>query len=678
VPNEIKIQFMDGIKIEINGPDAGEYEAEFWDADANKLVYKVNIHQNCWAAPSPRYYMNWHTIVRQNGHAVADHYLDLTGKRVLIAFGSKALGDNVAWTAHVEEFRKKHDCEVHLATFWNQLFKDVYPQITFVEPGRDLSGYHALYCVGAYDNDYTRNKNNWHLIPLQQICSDGLGLPYSEVRTRVRRSSLPPEVDGPYVCISEYSTWYAKMWSKEGGWQKLVNLINDAGYKVVSVSKEPCLLDNVITFNGRPIEETVRHLQHAKAFIGPSCGVVVLAWALGVPTVLVSGSTEPWSELQDVQRVETTATCKGCFNDLSCPIDRGNWRFCPRNRNFECSEGITAEMVYSALRRIIDVKAVKKLLYLTAHCSTGGGPQYLQRCVEEMHTANYDMRVVEYANLSDEYVVQKNRIRALVPFYTLNGDKLTNLKELMETFQPDIVHLQEFPERFMSADVADWLYRSDRTYKIIETPHSQGSPEKKWWPDGFAFVSDHHKELFKDKDVPARVVEYTLAKHRRPPRYQALKGLKLDADKVHILHVGLLCPHKNQAEIVEIARRLPEFEFHLVGNAAENFESYWAPVLKSKPKNVKHWGERADIDLFYSSMDLFLFSSTWECNPLVLKEAISWDMPVLMRPLSTVDYSRERLVEYYVDVDEAVDKLQRRFPNMRTQLQGIYTEVALG
>jgi len=55
--------------------------------------------------------------------------------------------------------------------------------------------------------------------------------------------------------------------------------------------------------------------------------------------------------------------------------------------------------------------------------------------------------------------------------------------------------------------------------------------------------------------------------------------------------------------------------------------------MKDVPDNVTIWGERTDVDVFMKAADAFLFNSTWECNPLVLREAISYGLPILARNL---------------------------------------------
>jgi FkbM family methyltransferase len=57
--------------------------------------------------------------------------------------------------------------------------------------------------------------------------------------------------------------------------------------------------------------------------------------------------------------------------------------------------------------------------------------------------------------------------------------------------------------------------------------------------------------------------------------------------------------------------------------------------MKDFPTNCKWWGERRDVDNFYQMADLFLFTSRGhsgdkETMPLVIREAISWNIPSLI------------------------------------------------
>lgn len=285
-----------------------------------------------------------------------------------------------------------------------------------------------------------------------------------------------------------------------------------------------------------------------------------------------------------------------------------------------------------------------KLLYVAPHLSTGGMPQYLLKKIEMLVKEDISILVVEYSDLGgDAFIVQKQKIRNLVPIKTLYGEK-TEILSIINDFNPDVIHFEEMPEYFMDHKIANAIYSSDKQYKIIETTHDSSFDvnNKVFLPDEFLFVSDYSIEQFSQLGIPSKLVEYPIEIQTRPNRNEGLKNLNLDPNKVHILNVGLFTPRKNQKEIVDYARELLKspltancVQFHFVGNQAGNFEFYWKPIMDDLPENCKVWGERKDTDAFYSCMDMFLFTSKGtthdkETNPLSLKEALAWDMPIYM------------------------------------------------
>ena len=282
---------------------------------------------------------------------------------------------------------------------------------------------------------------------------------------------------------------------------------------------------------------------------------------------------------------------------------------------------------------------MKKLLYVAPHLSTGGLPQYLTKKIELLRN-EFEIHLVEWVDCTGGVlVVTRNKIKALVPnerFYTLRENKI-ELIDIINRVQPDIVHLEEIPEFFMDSEVANAIYKTDRTYAIVETSHdsSYEVSQKRYFPDKFMFVSNWQIQQYRDLNIPKVLVEYPIEYVDRPNRTEALKKLGLNPDKKHVLHIGLFTPRKNQAEFFEYAKSLPEVEFHSVGNQAQNFEWYWKPLMENKPANVTWWNERTDVDSFYQSMDLFLFTSRGsntdkETMPLVIREALSYQIPQLL------------------------------------------------
>lgn len=273
--------------------------------------------------------------------------------------------------------------------------------------------------------------------------------------------------------------------------------------------------------------------------------------------------------------------------------------------------------------------------------STGGLPQYLLKKIESLICDN-EIYCIEYEDITGGvYVTQKNKIKALLgdKLITLGQQKI-ELVKILHKISPNVVHFEEFPETFVSPSIINLIYlQPGREYKIIETTHgSNFSPGAKVvFPDRFVFVSKYSVEQFESLGVPSSVFEYPIEyKKNKINREHSLAQLGLDPSKRHILNVGLFTPGKNQAEAMRYAKSLgADYQFHFVGNLAENFKDYWKPLLDTLPSNCKIWNEREDTEKFYSACDLFLFTSKLELSPLVLKEAISWNLPILMYNLPT-------------------------------------------
>jgi autotransporter strand-loop-strand O-heptosyltransferase len=317
------------------------------------VVYQSDIGCGEWASPSRRYFTDWLIKVFDGDLVLCEHEFNLADRRVLISIDSKSLGDTIAWFPYVDEFRKKHKCEVVVSTFWNKLFIDRYPDLIFIDPGESVENIYASYTIGCYDDDVYRYKNkfNWRTCPLQKIATDMLGLDYREIKPKivVNASKVPLKTD--YICMSEHSTFQAKYWLYPYGWQSMVDYVkNTYNLNTSVISREPTTLNGIKDFTNRPIDETVATLSKSTMFIGVSSGLAWLAWALNVPVVMISGITGEFHEFQTgVKRVINKNVCNSCLNQPNYVLDRGDWNWCPKHRDFECSKNIHFDMVKSAV-----------------------------------------------------------------------------------------------------------------------------------------------------------------------------------------------------------------------------------------------------------------------------------------------------------------------------------------
>lgn len=274
---------------------------------------------------------------------------------------------------------------------------------------------------------------------------------------------------------------------------------------------------------------------------------------------------------------------------------------------------------------------MKKLLIVAPHFSTGGSCQVTLNKIELLKN-HFIIQVVEYSFLSWQFIVQRNKVIELVGkdhFHTLSNNKKEQFELIIQEFKPDVLAMEEFPEMFMDKDCSDWLYNyTDRPY-IIETTHdSSFNPHnKKYFPNEFVFVSAYSALKYSHLNVKSSIIEYPVDFTLRASE-EARKKLDFEGDYKHVVIVGLFTPRKNQAYAFDLAEKLKDYniKFHFVGNQAENFASYWKPLMDRKPKNCIVWGEREDIHTFLNAADLFLFPSKGdrgnkELNPIVIKEA---------------------------------------------------------
>ena len=106
------------------------------------------------------------------------------------------------------------------------------------------------------------------------------------------------------------------------------------------------------------IKQTIKTIKKAELFIGISSGLSWLAWAVGVPVILISGITPPEFEFNsNCQRLFNSGVCNSCFCNPSFEFDKGDWMYCPLHkgteRQFECSKSITPEMVMESVKNVL-------------------------------------------------------------------------------------------------------------------------------------------------------------------------------------------------------------------------------------------------------------------------------------------------------------------------------------
>ena len=316
---------------------------------------------------------------------------------------------------------------------------------------------------------------------------------------------------------------------------------------------------------------------------------------------------------------------------------------------------------------------MKKMLIVTPHLSTGGLPQFLLKKIEVLRK-EFEVYLIEWDNITGGHlVVQRNKISDILGhnLITLYDDK-DMVINIIKDIRPDIIHFEEFPETFISDSILEKIYldlRVSYDYVITETTHGTlfNKDDKKYFPDKTMFVSNINMKQYSSIATLPEVISMDI--DRKEFRDKKVTNLDLDPNYLHVMNVGLFNRNKNQSEIFEYAKSFlgKKVKFHFFGNMAGNFEDYWKPLIDNKPDNCVVWGERNDLHNFYSSMDLFLFTSKLENRPLSVIEALSNNMKVLMYNLSNYggEFSQYDNVEFLTSDLEYNVKLIERTLNIK-------------
>ena len=378
-PLQININFIDGPFVEIlfNGNNERLYHVEFINKKNNHIEFQIDLKANHWAKCSKKYYIDWLIKIRGINHDYySEHEMDYTGKRVLISFESKSLGDTLAWIGYVEKFGVDHKCTVICSTFHNNLFRGQYPEIEFVEPGTTVSNVYGVYRLGVFKKtgykpdpnspnevDYDKHLTDPKTEPLTKVASDILGLDYEEIKPK-----LPVFTQGKkkIVSIAIHGTAQCKYWNNPNGWQEVVNFLVANGYQVKLLSSEENgFMGNrnptgVVIIQNKSLEQILKMIQESELFIGISSGLSWLAWGARTETILISGFTDVYTEPTDgIRRIINKNVCNSCWSKFD--FNPGDWNWCPvhkgTDKQFECSKTITSQQVINEVKGALKISS---------------------------------------------------------------------------------------------------------------------------------------------------------------------------------------------------------------------------------------------------------------------------------------------------------------------------------
>jgi autotransporter strand-loop-strand O-heptosyltransferase len=370
-PHGITFDFNHGCRVAV--PDAG-YRVEVRDALSDYVLYRTTSKTKTLFCMHRKYFIPYGIRVWRAGEdqPVFEHRLDLKGKKVLIQYPKgQTLSQAISWFTSISRFQAQHRCEltVSMERHVSILFQDTYPHITFSPPGEiDPRVFYATYYLGMFPLDAEHNFEpiDHRHAGLRRAAAHILGVDTLEESPAIALPDSQRPIPEKYVCISTMAGTQCRFWNYPGGWLELVQFLNAHGYRVVCIDREAAReigsMRNHIPHGcedetgPRSLIERAHWLRHAEFFVGLASGLSWLAWAVGTPVVMISGSTLPDNEFWTPWRVINHHVCNGCWNNQSKAPDTADTMSCPSHagteRQFECTTHITPEAVRQAIRTI--------------------------------------------------------------------------------------------------------------------------------------------------------------------------------------------------------------------------------------------------------------------------------------------------------------------------------------
>lgn len=353
-----------------------KYRLKIADLDTGLIMADEVVESGEYFVAKWRYFLRYGIEITLPDGKVVNTEFDGFGKKIVINIPVRTMGDSIAWFACMDAFRQKHGCDLYICMpeYVAELFRQEYPEIHFITDAerRQMKPY-AVYTMGIWmdDAEHCNSPADYRQCSLHHYGAHILGMDIRDADTppRVTMAKLAEPVTEPYVCISSYGSGLCKNWMNPNGWPKVVKLLKEKKYRVLDIDRQQTYGSGIHythipreaeDFTGDfSLSQRAALISGAEFFIGLPSGLSWLAWCCGVPVVLISGFSLPETEFYTPYRVINRHVCHGCYADTSVRFVPEEFDWCPRHKNtsrhYECTRGITAEMVINEIRKITTI-----------------------------------------------------------------------------------------------------------------------------------------------------------------------------------------------------------------------------------------------------------------------------------------------------------------------------------
>ncbi|HZE69400.1 MAG TPA: glycosyltransferase family 9 protein [Pyrinomonadaceae bacterium] len=196
----------------------------------------------------------------------------------------------------------------------------------------------------------------WTGVPVTDRPATQLGVaPEATASIAARLAAAGLDDNQPYAVIHPVAAFATKQWATEKfaaaieelALRKIPSIVLVAPHEAETATElEQTCPSRVITFNDLSLPEVVSLASAARLFLGNDSGIAHIAAAVGVPTVVIFGSSnrahwQPWAK----------APAEVVFEEMPCQPCHGY--FCEKFERPECIIRVPVERVVAAVDRVL-------------------------------------------------------------------------------------------------------------------------------------------------------------------------------------------------------------------------------------------------------------------------------------------------------------------------------------
>lgn len=299
-----------------------------------------------------------------------------------------------------------------------------------------------------------------------------------------------------------------------------------------------------------------------------------------------------------------------------------------------------------------------KILFTITDLGKGGAERFLLDLITELD--NYPTIEYRIASLFKSVQYEEFRNNDRIHFlnyktFSLRGEnKNEEYSQLLDSFQPDIIH----SNRFLGEFITTYDIRSDIQYvchghdnmiqfqpftvqtlfnkkRLLNYLEYRFLKKKKYFNILTYFIanSTHTFQYFKEvlpqkqnKNIKLIQLGFNF------DLFFAEKEFK-PISKVKIINVGSYQPKKNQVFLVDVAEALKtkgvDFEMNLIGHGSEYDLVKEKIAQKGLTQHVFQRGLQSNVQEWYQNSDIYVHSANYEPFGLVLLEAMAAGLPIV-------------------------------------------------